>query len=1300
MLSLLHAFLSNDIERFRSVLRQDGDTHSSRSGAKSKANPRLDVNAVDHLGRTILHLAASAGQAEYVEALLDHQDLDLLKADRESNWTALHRALYAGHARIAQAIISHRQVRATATKSLLERSDFESNSAFDVYNSTINGVNPPSYQCASGGSDFFSFGSNANHTLGFSDADDRATPERVNVKLAFRKGDGTNKFRENRIRDVQMSKYHTLVITNNITSNLLSCGFNKNGRLGIEGGTQFTLQPVPIPGQVVVVSAAQDHSLAVTESGDVYSWGSQQQGQLGYELEPPLSFSSSPRKIMRLAKEFVIGACSSATHSVCFTRTALFTWGENNGQIGHRCDRSEDKIIRDPRKVTCLSDAVESVTATRYATVCLLVNHEVIVLTNCGYFKLALQLDQFATQYSVFRPRQSYAPSKIVKVVSGSATIGLITNMGDVFSFVLDESTASIRPSALAKQVRPVKVWSLRRKHNAIRDCSIGQEGTVIVCTEGGSVFVGTKRTGKPRPDSNKAEYKFSRVAGITRIVQVRASEHGAFGLIRNDVLLNDIKPRSASLCRDLVSITPYRDLVVPEGTSDLPQPHNTPQGPNRTSAVDYDETASGFDSRMCRLLRDFSHEAWTLDQWDHDLFLNVNKFHFGAHRLICCARSPSIKSCIFGVNANRMIEVRDQDGKMAVVIQDKTIQPQSLVIIMHWIYTDVLLSPIRTSLHAESLVWHGTLKLASILALKPLDEVLKKQLVNQPPPTLYNDIATLRTDPHLRSLADVTLQLADGSITTHSPILVARSEFFKAMMSDAWISDRRARSMSSTVEVDLKHFTLEVMNLVVEHMFADGDTELFSGVDLANLDAFLDLVLAVLAAATELLLPRLKEICQSILQRHVHRKTVCLILHEADLYSAGQLKEACLDYCSKNLQQLLENDLLGNLSDALMSDLERHILKMQLQRLPVSKSGELLTELVQRHPEVLEASSKAKKAYLRGLEIKGSLFGTLGTRRPFLEQRNSSWEGKPERKAGKRIVSESKSSTESHMIFQMDDYDASELASEVSGLGVTTQDTNGTHAPSMRPAATKTGESDPFTVVSSRRLPSWAKADQAGPVIDLRSALRELALGTSNHSSPIGSLPRPRVSQRDRRKQEMITRSNEAKSRSPLAERSTPWHEVSPIIAVSLSAAVGGKTSQAGSNVVVPARSGCIVTPTRQPIQVSSQHNNASHGGHSRSYVSPITTPSSLQNVTSLADIIAAEETTKTQIKAYTAKRSMRDIQEQEAFEQWFQEESLRVQREEEASAALAARLSKSPANSKSKKSSDKKGRRTKAVY
>ncbi|KFY05343.1 hypothetical protein O988_00079 [Pseudogymnoascus sp. VKM F-3808] len=336
------------------------------SGTKNQSSglTKADVNSRDSQGLTILHRAVSSNTTESLEiaiAFIEHPQIDLSIQDKENGWTALHRALYFGNVSIARAILDKDSADTSKGTPLVRIKDYEGNSAFDVYNSTIarRTLHPvevsieadesddsdsdhaeipdnesPGYNSIDG-DEFYAFGSNKNLTLGFGDEDDRQHPEKITLKRPdhliwrfyqefleskgeedhLKKGPEPKRIEDlptlvrNRpiiIQDVTLSKLHSAILTTDPESNLYVCGFGPGGRLGL-GHDITSFNYVCVEGgalegkKVSAVALGQNHSLAVTSDGGVVSWGTNTWGTLGYTMPRPANdeepINNSPRQI-------------------------------------------------------------------------------------------------------------------------------------------------------------------------------------------------------------------------------------------------------------------------------------------------------------------------------------------------------------------------------------------------------------------------------------------------------------------------------------------------------------------------------------------------------------------------------------------------------------------------------------------------------------------------------------------------------------------------------------------------------------------------------------------------------------------------------------------------------------------------------------------------------------------------------------------------------------------------------------------------------------------------------------------
>lgn len=127
---------------------------------------------------------------------------------------------------------------------------------------------------------------------------------------------------------------------NGTSSNRLNTG---SDRLGPGQHTQYNLVPLAqLTQPIASVALGQDHTLALTASGEVLSWGLNRFSQLGYVLDVPVGttarveepIQSVPRKIGTLKGKTVLGVAACKTASACWTASEVYTWGTNNGQLG------------------------------------------------------------------------------------------------------------------------------------------------------------------------------------------------------------------------------------------------------------------------------------------------------------------------------------------------------------------------------------------------------------------------------------------------------------------------------------------------------------------------------------------------------------------------------------------------------------------------------------------------------------------------------------------------------------------------------------------------------------------------------------------------------------------------------------------------------------------------------------------------------------------------------------------------------------------------------------------------------
>ncbi|KAG7307788.1 hypothetical protein JYU34_006381 [Plutella xylostella] len=138
------------------------------------------------------------------------------------------------------------------------------------------------------------------------------------------------------IKSVSAGEFHVLYLTSQ--GRLYSCGNNEVGQLGRSAQNSEGKHPGLVETfkgcNISSIACGTQHSMAIDEWGQPFSWGSDSMGQLGSNLG---AYSQDKPKIIKfLAARNVIQIACGSYHSVALTNSGeLYAWGANNhGQCG------------------------------------------------------------------------------------------------------------------------------------------------------------------------------------------------------------------------------------------------------------------------------------------------------------------------------------------------------------------------------------------------------------------------------------------------------------------------------------------------------------------------------------------------------------------------------------------------------------------------------------------------------------------------------------------------------------------------------------------------------------------------------------------------------------------------------------------------------------------------------------------------------------------------------------------------------------------------------------------------------
>ncbi|PYH46389.1 BTB domain and ankyrin repeat protein [Aspergillus saccharolyticus JOP 1030-1] len=876
------------------------------------------------------------------------------------------------------------------------------------------------------GDEVFTFGSNKNLNLGVGDQDDRQFPERIILKrpghllkrlyhefqeqrsesgklYVQQESDNVGatelpaivKSKPIKIQDIIMSKLHTAIITADPESNLFLCGFGPGGRLGTgDETTRFTFVCIEGGGlankKVVSVALGQDHTLAITENGEIYSWGSNKYGQLGYSLprsnnQDDVPMQKQPRQIFNpFKKEVILGVAASGVHSVVFSNSGLYTFGKNEGQLGLiDSDARSLEMQTTPRRVgaSLFSAPIQSVSAIDQATSVLLQNHEVWVFSQYGYSKLSFPLDVSSRfiKDSFMATRYGSSVNQVVKVKSAGNTICALSSFGEVYTVQVNKtdassmSTSTTNPSKPRNSMSvPTRIWSVKKAHMAARDFDVGQDGSVIICTVSGSAWSKEKR--RKSKDSTK-DYKFARIPGLSRVVGVCSNAYGAFAAVQRDseVTHEQIIVSQPTLWADFLPLSPFSSFIDTRSSEDTfgsAQIVSNPALLIKRAILGSSEIEPYFETSRTRTL---SGVVW--------IKTTLSDVRLPVHEFILAGRSSILREILYSFrHTGRASPLdiltigRDSEGDIQLTFQSLDIF--TILNLAFYMYTDEILdvwhqarqSSEKSSRYRQ--VRSEVMRVATHLNLPSLERAAR--LMIEPTKALRHDMEYAIQDPAFFDSGDVIIDLKRGEVKAHSHVLCQRCPFFNALFfgrSDGrWLSSRRAHA-DAIIHIDLKHIDQHVFDFVLRYLYADTEAELFDNVRTKELDDFIDLIIDVAFVANELMIDRLAQICQQMLGKFVHTRNVCFLLNSMSPCSVKEFRDAALEYICLNLEDLLANRLLADLDESLLDALDTVCRDNQLTSLPISRGRNSEEYMFERYPELasaLETDRRRKIDYMR----------------------------------------------------------------------------------------------------------------------------------------------------------------------------------------------------------------------------------------------------------------------------------------------------------------------------------------------
>lgn len=795
------------------------------------------------------------------------------------------------------------------------------------------------------------------------------------------------------IRDVVLSKLHSAVLTNDPVSNLYVCGVGRGGRLGLgDENTRFNYACVQgglANKQVIQVALGQNHSMALTNNGELWTWGSNATSQLGYALPPPAKADEEPtspvptRVFGPLKKEMILGIAASAIHSVAHTGNALFCWGKNIGQLALMdADSRSLEVQQTPRKVAAslLTSPIVQVSAIDKATVCLLANHHVICFTSYGYNIVKFPVVDVWGKYIPNSALPDYNKrNQIQRIASAGDTIAAITGRGDLFTFGLNHktedsaaATSTTNPSKIKTAVTtPQCIWSAKR--DGVKSVSIGEHGSVIICTNSGAVWRRVKRakakdayvsgSGPKRKD-----FKFQRVPYITNIIQVAASPFGAFAAIRrdSDLMRKQIDVDDQTLWEDVAGLNCLHDFRAsePEGDDNTMNGWNNASVKRRLTPVAYEVLkAPDLETELGQYL-----ETWSYGNEPLDTAIctsSAPEILIPIHGWLLSARSSVLRQALIKFRRDgsslhpETFSMEEVDGR--TVITFVGLDMISILNLVLYMYEDKVIPAWNFTREAASMAFRyrqvrtELMRVSSRLNMMGLEKAVRIQV--NPEKQLDRDLDSAYHAQGFFEDGDLLLELDGAAIPAHSSLLCRRCPWFQTLYQGRsggmWLAGRRDAQEGDRIKIDLQHIEPQTFEHVLRHIYADTGEDMFDKVVSPSVDQFMDLVMDVMSVANELMLDRLSQICQTMMGKFVSTRNIASLLNEISPCVVTEFKDAGLEYVCLQMETMLENHLLDDLDQDLLVELDEMVRANQLTRLPFARSGRAALLLHEQYPEL-----------------------------------------------------------------------------------------------------------------------------------------------------------------------------------------------------------------------------------------------------------------------------------------------------------------------------------------------------------
>ncbi|XP_038032588.2 inhibitor of Bruton tyrosine kinase isoform X4 [Anas platyrhynchos] len=881
----------------------------------------------DAFGRNVLHLASSCGKKGVLDWLAETKGVDLSAKDKESGWTALHRSIFYGYIDCVLSLLKHGVSLYVQDKEGLSALDLvmKDRPIHVVFKKT----DP---------TEVYTWGNNINFTLGHGGQQSKHHPELVDL------------FPRNSIyiKQVVLCKFHSVFLSHK--GQIYTCGHGQGGRLG-HGDEQTCLVPRLVEGlvghQCSQIAAAKDHTVVLTEDGCVYTFGLNTFHQLG--ILPPPANCNVPRQVQakNLKGRMVIGVAAGRFHTVLWTKEAVYTMGLNGGQLGYLLDPNGEKCVTAPRQVSALhhkDTSVSLVSASDGATVCVTERGDIYLLADYQCKKMAskqLNLKKVLVNGGCLEYK---VDTQHLKENGGQKICILaLDEAGRVFCWKSSNNSM--------KQCR----WVYGRQV-FMSDVALNKNEMMFV-TQDGEAF-----TGKWLEEGKKTSEKKELVSSPQNASCETPSSS------ETNSVYERIRLQKLTFVHRAVSVA-----TDPNGCN-----FAVLQSDPKTSLYEIPSVSlSSFGEDFGKLLNE-------TDEMDsiHDVTFQIGTRTYPLHKYILAVRSDFFKKLF--VSSDDQLDTpdvyrKDEDAVGCDLYVIEKVHPDLFAYLLQFIYTDtcdLLTNGYKPKiLHKEKSEEYENTLISNLNKMSFEEDINRKsafeiyrnnqvQVLNEKQKNKSKKGKIVREESNLIKMlqstakkfglsnlsgrldgvrlengkinvinrkngnklkfnqkkcsyvCDVTLKSSDGKeFPCHKCVLCARLDYFHSMLSSSWIE----ASCCSALEMPIHS---DILQIIIDYLYTD---EALAIKDSQNVE----FICNVLVVADQLLISRLKEMCEVAIAEKLTLKNAAELLEFSAMYNAEQLKLSCLQFIGLNMAALLEARTLDVLSDEVVKDLSIYYRKM-----------------------------------------------------------------------------------------------------------------------------------------------------------------------------------------------------------------------------------------------------------------------------------------------------------------------------------------------------------------------------------